>query len=251
MSKSHRFPRLPRIHAADPQESEQTWENAPQLLAALNGAKLGAWFWDVETGKISWSRGTQALFGYDPRQPLPQDLDYLDLLPAEDRERTLEAFHGVLAGEPLEQAMRHRIRWPDGSLHWLEINGSLTQDKHGRPQMIGVIREITRQREREAALINSEKRFATLFQLSPNVVLLTRRDDGLIHEVNEHFEKILGWPAQEVIGKTTVELELWAHADQRHQVLEATRDNNGPVILEVQFRARSGQLHDGDRKSVV
>ena len=245
MSKSHRFPHLPRIHAADPQESEQTWENAPQLLAALNGARLGAWFWDVETGKISWSRGTQALFGYDPDVPLPQDLDYLDLLPAEDRARTLQAFHSVLAGEPLEQAMRHRIRWPDGSLHWLEINGSLSKDKNGRPQMIGVIREITRQREREAALINSEKRFATLFQLSPNVVLLSRRSDGLIHEVNQHFEKTLGWPAQEVIGKTTIELGLWAHAPQRYQVLEATRDNNGPVILEVQFCSSSGQIHDG------
>ncbi|MGE8409801.1 MAG: EAL domain-containing protein [Pseudomonas sp.] len=158
MPTSNRFPRLPRIHAADPQESEQTWESAPQLLAALNGARLGAWFWDVESGRISWSRGTQALFGYDPHQPLPKDLDYLDLLPAEDRERTLEAFHGVIAGHPLEQAMRHRIRWPDGSLHWLEINGSLTKDKDGRPQMIGVIREITRQREREAALKDSQER---------------------------------------------------------------------------------------------
>ncbi|HCN46149.1 MAG TPA: histidine kinase, partial [Pseudomonas sp.] len=106
MPKTPRFPRLPRIHAADPQESEQTWENAPQLLAALNGARLGAWFWDVESGRISWSRGTQALFGYDPRQPLPKDLDYLDLLPAEDRERTLQAFYAVIAGEPQDQAMR-------------------------------------------------------------------------------------------------------------------------------------------------
>ncbi|MDU9393668.1 PAS domain S-box protein [Pseudomonas sp. zfem002] len=246
MPKSTRFPRLPRIHAADPQESEQTWDNAPQLLAALNGARLGAWFWDVESGRINWSRGTQALFGYDPRQPLPQDLDYLDLLPPEDRTRTLQAFHAVLAGEPQEQAMRHRIRWPDGSLHWLEINGSLTQDRQGRPQMIGVIREITAQRERETALINSEKRFATLFQLSPNVVLLSRRSDGLIHEVNEHFEKSLDWPAREVIGKTTTEIGLWANPQHRQQVLDATRDSNaGPVILEVQFRARGGQVHDG------
>ena len=33
----NRFLRLPRIPAADPQESEQAWQNAPQLLAALNG----------------------------------------------------------------------------------------------------------------------------------------------------------------------------------------------------------------------
>ncbi len=158
MPTTPRFPRLPRILAADPQESEQTWENAPQLLAALNGARLGAWFWDVETGRISWSRGTQALFGYDPRQPLPKDLDYLDLLPPEDRERTVQAFYAVVAGEPQEQAMRHRIRWPDGTLHWLEISGSLTHDKDGRPQMVGVIREITAQREREAALKDSQER---------------------------------------------------------------------------------------------
>lgn len=246
MPKSaNRFPRLPRIHAADPQALEQTWENAPQLLAALNGARLGAWFWDVETGQISWSRGTQALFGFDPQQPLPNDLDYLDLLPVEDRARTLQAFNAVLNGEPVEQALRHRIRWPDGSMHWLEINGSLAKDKHGRPQMIGVIREITRQRERETALINSEKRFATLFHLSPNVVLLTRRSDGLIYEVNQHFEQTLGWSGAQVINRTTIEIGLWANPLQRHSVLEATRNSHGPATLEVQFCASNGKIHDG------
>ncbi|MEF9899679.1 MAG: PAS domain S-box protein [Pseudomonas sp.] len=246
MPKSaNRFPRLPRIHAADPQALEQTWENAPQLLAALNGARLGAWFWDVETGQISWSRGTQALFGFDPQQPLPNDLDYLDLLPVEDRARTLQAFNAVLNGEPVEQALRHRIRWPDGSMHWLEINGSLAKDKHGRPQMIGVIREITRQRERETALINSEKRFATLFHLSPNVVLLTRRSDGLIYEVNQHFEQTLGWSGAQVINRTTIEIGLWANPLQRHSVLEATRNSHGPATLEVQFCANNGKIHDG------
>lgn len=151
-----RIPPMPRIQALDPKRSEQSWESAPQLLAALNGARLGAWYWDIERGQISWSRGTQALFGFDPRQPLPADLEYLDLLPPEDRAKTIRAFDAVIAGAPLEQAMHHRIRWPDGSLHWLEINGSLLPDKHGRPRMIGVIREITHQRQREQALSSSE-----------------------------------------------------------------------------------------------
>lgn len=84
-----------------------------------------------------------------PQRPLPADADYLDLLPEEDRARTRQVFQAIFNGEPVERAMRHRIRWPDGSLHWLEINGSLTHDQHGRPQMIGVVREITRQRERK------------------------------------------------------------------------------------------------------
>lgn len=240
-----RHPPLPRIHALDPGESEKSWESAPQLLAALNGARLGAWSWDIESGQVSWSRGTQALFGFDPRQPLPQHLDYLDLLAPEDRQRTLRAFHAVLNGEPLEQAMHHRILWPDGSLHWLEINGSLVPDKSGKPRMIGVIRETTHQRLREHALSSSEKRFATLFHLSPNMVLLTRQEDGLISEANQYFESLFGWPLQDVMGRTTVEIGLWVDPEERQKLIRATQRRGEPISQEVQFRASDGRILDG------
>ncbi|OPA87961.1 histidine kinase [Pseudomonas fluorescens] len=238
-------PPLPRIYALDPQEAEQSWDSAPQLLAALNAARLGAWYWEIDSGKISWSRGTQALFGFDPRQPLPKDLEYLDLLAPEDRARVIRAFHAVLAGEPFEQAMHHRIRWPDGSQHWLEINGSLLPDKAGRRRMIGVIREITHQREREAALSHSEKRFATLFHLCPNMVLLTRQSDGLISEANQYFEMLFGWPVADAIGRTTLDLGLWHHPEQRVQLVKATQRKGEPITMEVQFCASNGQIHDG------
>src|SRR5471032_258223 len=240
-----RIPPMPRIQAADPHRSEQSWESAPQLLAALNGAHLGAWYWDIERGQISWSRGTQALFGFDPRQPLPKDLEYLDLLPADDRAKVVRAFHAVLAGEPFAQAMHHRIQWPDGSLHWLEINGSLLPDKAGRRRMIGVIREITQQREREHALSHSEKRFATLFHLCPNMVLLTRQADGLISEANQYFESLFGWPLADAIGRSTLDLGLWVNPEQRALLVKATQRTGKPISMEVQFRASSGQVHDG------
>ncbi|WP_434609874.1 EAL domain-containing protein [Pseudomonas sp. R1-7] len=239
------LPPLPRIQALDPKRSEQSWDSAPQLLAALNGARLGAWSWDIDTGQISWSRGTQALFGFDPRQPLPADVDYLDLLLPEDRARGVRAFHAAVAGAPLEQAMHHRIVWPDGSLHWLEISGSVLPDKHGRPRMIGVIREITHQREREQALRSSEKRFATLFHLCPNMVLLTRQEDGLISEANQYFESLFGWPVHDVIGRTTLELGLWVDPAQRAKLVEATKAKGELISMEVEFRASKGQVHNG------
>ncbi|MCX4063861.1 MULTISPECIES: PAS domain S-box protein [Pseudomonas] len=238
-------PPLPRIYALDPREAEQSWDSAPQLLAALNAARLGAWCWDIDSGRISWSRGTQALFGFDPRQPLPKDLDYLELLDPADRARVVRAFHAVLAGEPFEQAMHHRIQWPDGTYHWLEVNGSLLPDKAGRRRMIGVIREITEQRERERALRHSEKRFATLFHLCPNMVLLTRQADGLISEANQYFEMLFGWPLAEALGRTTLELGLWRHPAQRAQLVKATQRKGQPITMEVQFCASNGQVHDG------
>ena len=237
--------RLPRIHAADPHESEQAWGNAPQLLAALNAAHLGAWRWRIDEGTISWSRRTQALFGFDPDRPMAHDVDYLDLLPEEDRQRTVAAFQAVLRGEPQTQAMRHRIRWPDGSLHWLEINGSLLTDTDGRPQMLGVVREVSRQREREIALLHSEKRFATLFHLSPNVVVLTRRSDGMFIEVNKAFEKLFGRSAAQTVNHTSAELDLWLAEDQRQRILEAIQDSAEPYTLELSVRVADGQLLHG------
>ncbi|WP_460149739.1 PAS domain S-box protein, partial [Pseudomonas sp. H3_D12] len=239
------LPPLPRIQALDPKRSEQSWDSAPQLLAALNGARLGAWSWDIDSGQISWSRGTQALFGFDPRQPLPADVDYLDLLLPEDRARAVRAFHAAVAGAPLEQAMHHRIVWPDGSLHWLEISGSVLPDKHGRPRMIGVIREITHQREREQALRSSEKRFATLFHLTPNMVLLTRQEDGLIIEANQYFESLFGWPLHDIIGRTTLELGLWVHPEQRAKLVEVVKAKGEMTSMEVELQASNGQIHSG------
>ncbi|WP_371261934.1 EAL domain-containing protein [Pseudomonas sp. ML96] len=157
MSKP-KLPPFPYIPALDPAEFEKTWQDAPRLLAALTGAHLGAWYWDIESGKVNWSRGAQALFGLDPKHPLEQRVDYIELIPEEDRAMVQRLFQQVLDGKTIPDAMRHRIRWPDGSLHWLEISGRPQLDANGRKQVFGVIREITEQQEQEQALRDSQER---------------------------------------------------------------------------------------------
>ncbi|SDG76426.1 PAS domain S-box-containing protein/diguanylate cyclase (GGDEF) domain-containing protein [Pseudomonas benzenivorans] len=243
-SNDHRPP-LPYIPALDPAACEKTWDDAPRLLAALNGAELGAWYWDVQSGQVSWSRGAQALFGLDPNRPLNTRVDYIELIPPEDRREVLQVFQTVLDGAPSTRALRHRIRWPDGSLHWLEISGSLQADRDGRQRMFGVIREITAQQERAQALINSEQRFSSLFHLSPDVVLLVRYSDSLITEANQHFEQLFGWPAAEAVGRTTLDLHLWVHAEQRDLLRQQSASSRQPMLQEVQLRARDGRILDG------
>lgn len=150
---------LPHIPALDPIAFEQSWQDAASLLAALNGASLGAWSWDIDSGQVNWSRGAQALFGLDPNRPLRQPVEYIQLIPEEDRVEVLRLFREVLDGRKPQRSMCHRIRWPDGTLHWLEISGSLQQPtSDGRRRMVGVIRDVTRQRAQEQALKDSQER---------------------------------------------------------------------------------------------
>lgn len=158
MSKPPKQPPFPHIPALDPAEFEKTWHNAPLLLAALNGAHLGAWYWDIESGRVSWSRGAQALFGLDPKQPLRRTVDYIELIPEEDRAKVRHLFQQVLNGHPMAEPLRHRIHWPDGSLHWLEISGRPQTDANGCTQVVGVVRDITEQQQQQQALRDSQER---------------------------------------------------------------------------------------------
>ncbi|MDG1581815.1 bifunctional diguanylate cyclase/phosphodiesterase [Pseudomonas sp. GOM6] len=158
MSKPSKQPPFPFIPALDPAEFEKTWQDASHLLAALNGAHLGVWYWDTASGKVSWSRGAQALFGLDPKKPLQRQVDYIELIPEEDREQVRQRFQKVLSGIPNPEPLQHRIRWPDGSLHWLEISGRPRTDQDGRTLVFGVIRDITAQRDQEQALRDSQER---------------------------------------------------------------------------------------------
>lgn len=238
-------PPLPHIPAMDPAEFEQTWQDAPRLLAALNGAHLGTWYWDIRSGQVNWSRGAQALFGLDPNRPVTRELHYIELIPEEERAEVLAKFNAILKGEQIANALRHRIRWPDGSLHWLEITGSLQYEADGRPRMFGVIRDISAQQERAEALRASEERFASLFRLSPDIMMLVRYDDSAIIEINQHFTQAFGWTASETLGRHTHDLNLWVHASQRDHLRQQAPQSREPVIQEVQLRTRSGAILDG------
>ena len=94
-------------------------------------------------------------------------------------------------------------------------------------------------------LTSSEQRFATLYDLSPNVILLTRLEDGLICEANRYFESLMGWPIKDVLGRTTADIGLWAEPLQRLQILRLIEGEPKPVSLEVRLNTQDGHPLDG------
>lgn len=238
---SDRRPPLPFISALDPAEFESTWNDAPRLLRALNAAKLGTWYWDIESGRVSWSRGAQTLFGLDPKQPLREQVNYIDLIPEEDRDEVVRLFELMLSGTPTNRAYRHRIRWPDGSLHWLEISGSLQQDADGKQRVMGVIRDVSSQQAREQALRSSEEKFFQAFNYSPDAVVITDKASGRFIEINAGFERQFGWSSEQTLGSTSMDLGIWACAEDRQRMIDAL-NNNALNGLEVALYHRDGSI---------
>jgi diguanylate cyclase (GGDEF)-like protein/PAS domain S-box-containing protein len=90
-----------------------------------------------------------------------------------------------------------------------------------------------------------QSHFATLYNLSPNAVLLTRAEDGMICDANRHFARLFGWHLNEVIGLTTLKIGLWKDPEQRELLALKATSSFEAVSVEAQWCGRDGHVHDG------
>lgn len=94
-------------------------------------------------------------------------------------------------------------------------------------------------RRAEQALRASEERFSQAFNVSPAAITLTRLADGKFIDVNETFLQLLGYRRDQVIGHTSVELEM-LDADARAKLIQRQRETNGVRNVELWLRTQSG-----------
>ncbi len=112
--------------------------------------------------------------------------------------------------------------------------------------LVGLTWVATARRVREATATavrsqaSAEEKFARLFQLSPDGVSLTRmRDDSLL-EVNDSFVALTGWPREELIGHSSLELGLWDVPEQRADALRELNERGEIHGLESFLRRKDG-----------
>lgn len=94
-------------------------------------------------------------------------------------------------------------------------------------------------------LLESEARYRTAFHTSPDSININRLQDGLYLDVNDGFERISGWQRDEVIGKTSAEINIWRNAADRQRLVEALRRDGSCENLEAEFVAKNGRIITG------
>ena len=93
------------------------------------------------------------------------------------------------------------IKHVNGKLTDVLYNATVYKDEKG--MVVGVFaaaRDVTRQKQSERALKESEEQISTLFRNAPDAVVVIDQD-GVITRWNPRAEKIFGWTAEEVVGE--------------------------------------------------
>ena len=133
--KTVALPRIPRAMAL-------------QLERAMEAGSIGTWQLDLDTRQLIVSPLCKANFGLSPSAELSIERA-LEAIPEEDRERVQAALDSAANGAA-EYDIEHRVRWPDGSLHWLHVRGRTAAERGHARCLYGVTVDITRPRRAEA-----------------------------------------------------------------------------------------------------
>jgi two-component system cell cycle sensor histidine kinase/response regulator CckA len=176
-------------------------ENEQLLRLALESARMGVWDLDLTTDTTTRSLRHDQIFGYEALQPhwgieafnkhvLPEELDGIKL-----------AFEEAMVSGALK--FECRIRWPDGSLHWIQAEGCPVADAEGRPvRVIGVLTDITERKAAEEALRKSAELDRALFDGSPLPMLLFDIVSLEILAVNDASLQQYGYSREDLLAMT-------------------------------------------------
>lgn len=94
----------------------------------------------------------------------------------------------------------------------------------------------------EAAQRESRLYFEKSFHSSPALMSLSRVSDRKMLEVNPAFTRSCGYTRDEVIGRTTAEIDLWVHESQRTAFLCQIGTESCVRDMQADFRAKDGRI---------
>ncbi len=138
-----------------------------------------------------------------------------------------------------EDRFESKHRRKDGSIFDVELSVQYKDIDSGR--WIVFIKDITEKKAAEKLLVESQERFKLAFQTSPDSININRLDDGLYVDINEGFTRITGYSREEVIGKTSLELNIWDNPNDREKLVSGIKNYGHVENLEAKFRMKNGE----------
>jgi len=223
------------------QVQEELRQSEEQNRVLIEHTQDGAFI--MQDGFLQFCNGAfAAMIGYTPTEiigtPVP------NLIAPEDREVVMGRQRDRLLGKSLLESYEFRMIHKDAITRVLVILSVGIGTYRDRPAVIGTVRDVTREREREHALLESEGKYRSLVETSFDGIII--HQDGVIVYANRAAVRLIGvGSADEIMGKPILS---FVHPDFRTTVLQRMESATAeiqPVIRE-KFLRTDGSSIDVD-----
>jgi two-component system cell cycle sensor histidine kinase/response regulator CckA len=224
----------------DRKRAEEALRESEEKFAKAFQASPGAMAITEPGGRgfIEVNDGFTRMFGYDRSEVIGHRSDELGLwVVAGEREQ----FSARLRQEGSVSEMEVRRRRKDGS----EIVCLLSAEPlalQGRSCLVVSFYDITDRKRAEAALRESEEKFAKAFHASAGAMSISEPGGRGFVEVNDGYVRMFGYTREELIGRSIGELQMWGSAEEQERFAQAFGAKQSIHGVEVVRRRRDGSL---------
>ena len=217
-------------------EAENRYRTLVENIPAITYVQMP----DETSTTVYISPQVEEILGYTPEECTSDPNHWVKHLHPEDKDRVLaEDARTNETGEPFREEYRQFAK--DGSVVWIRDEAVMVRDEKGRPlYWQGVQIDITKRKESEATLRESEGRFRSLIRNASDVITVLDRDGVILYE-SPAVERVLGYGTEELLGKSVFD---FVHPGDRKRVRNealASPEGWGPSRpLQYRFRHKDG-----------
>ena len=225
------------------QAEEEIKKTGQHYQALIEKAPDGIVLIDASGNFKYISPAAKKMFGYQPLDEVsgnPSEHTHPDDLPM-----VLSELEKLFDDPSYVPTLEYRFIDKLGNWHWVETTFRNLLSNPSVESIILNFRDITERKHGEEAIRLSEEKFRKVFFTSPDSININRLEDGLYIAINKGFTQIMGYTEEEVREKTSIELNIWANADDRKKLSEELKSKGFFENLEAKFRKKDGRLVDG------
>ena len=111
--------------------------------------------------------------------------------------------------------------------------------------LLSTIIDITERKLIAEELKKSEDKFRKAFYTTPDSVVISRLEDGVIVSINKGFTQIMEYTEEEVKGKSASELNIWHNPEDREKLKNRLKTDGFVENFEAIFCSKSGEMGYG------
>jgi two-component system cell cycle sensor histidine kinase/response regulator CckA len=218
-------------------ESESRYRLLVNQLPALVIQGYPDWSIDCFDDKI------EALTGFSKEDFNSRRVKWCDVIHPDDLDYATRVFIEALKSDK-SYVREHRIKTKSGETRWVQCRGQIFCDEQGKVDHIsGLTFDITRRKQAEEALRESENRYRLLVSTIPAVVFKGYRD-WTIDFVDDKIEELTGYAKEEFDSRRLKWSDIILPEDlaEAQRVFRRALKTNKSYVREYRIRGKDGKI---------
>jgi PAS domain S-box-containing protein len=209
------------------------------LSAAVNGAGLGTWHWDLGDGRLRINDRWLDMLGYEHDRFEPHVRAWRRLVHPDDLPRVKRRLARHLQGASPHYESTHRMRAASGGWRWvLDCGRVSSRGENDDPrELAGVILDVTARVRAERQLA----RLASIVEHSDDAIIGMALS-GIIDSWNSGAENLYGYAASEALGMPFSSLISEGRAEDFPELLMRIAEGENVEWFESEHVRRDGSL---------